>query len=83
MLKTENPTADLKALRCHVGKPDRFQGVNAHVMDKGGGTFGQIEILPEVGYDAPDRFVVSVLRAIVERHAIRLGRGSHKDAVRK
>ena len=48
MSKAENPTADLEALWCHVGKPDRFQGVNAHVMDKGGGTFGQIERLPEV-----------------------------------
>ena len=83
MLKTENPTADLEALWCHVGKPDRFQGVNAHVMDKGGGTFGQIERLPEVGYDAPDRFVVSVLHALVERHAVRLGSGSYTDAVRK
>ena len=36
MSKAENPTADLEALWCHVGKPDRLQGVNARVMDKGG-----------------------------------------------
>ena len=46
MLKTENPTADLEALWCHVGKPDRLQGVNAHVMDKGGGKLSRIEELP-------------------------------------
>ena len=73
MSKTENPTADPEALWRHVGEPDRFQGVNAHVMDEGGGTFSQVERLPEVWYDALDGSVIGVLHAIVERHSIRLG----------
>ena len=35
MSKAENPTADLEALWCHVGKPDRFQGVNAGIDGRG------------------------------------------------
>ena len=81
MSKTKNPTADLEALWRHVGELDRFQGVDAHVVDEGGGAFCQVERLPKVWYGAVDGSMICVLHAIVERHAIRLGGGAHADAV--